>query len=670
MAGWTPLPSSDPAHEDSLGDLGSPGLSYDDYRDTIPLTENDQFSRRRSSQLSPTNEDGLERLKDRSYTSASARSRKSHYSTYSDLDNHQHVYDYRRTRNQIFFKGFGELLLTLALCASIIGALFLYQGRDARDPKLLAKSDTRIFNALMIGLSLALGFNLASSLKSYANILRWSLLTRQWFSLEVFDLILGCAGQTKLMELVFVSWPWPRVGMMGKYPSKRIWAMGLCWLTVNLSAQIAVAALSLFWPAEPSKDGILLQRGNVSVANFDRWVAGYRQNEPYIDFAEQGAAANDWGRQAQDYKEMPYTGFENETDSSETVYYKRDGSERFWEYRFDDRSVNNMHRWTNRYIRASATCQEYEVLEQTSNCTWTDSDDYTHENVDCFWYTRYEGQPNWSYKLPPYSWMAGATTYMSEYPDGPTPCGDRCAHIAIYQPKGGEIIRNAFVECNATLSEIKDHDSTDNDFTNLPSDVREKIYMNKTTAAFGAGAIGLIGSSPWGAYWDAVQYNPVQRWSPNVTITAPMMENFVTRFAIGAVAAFNDHGPRLIVPDQLNAPMQAQTLQVDWLWIYVLVGGICGIQSVSLVLLMIFANKAIILDESSWSLARLLMPVVKKLGSEGSTMSGKDIVNAKVFEGEKIAYGVKTTAHGNRVDILWKGADRLKRTSFQAGVYE
>lgn len=342
---------------------------------------------------------------------ATNSSHKSHYSTYKDLHDQQSMFDFRRSRNVIFAKGFFEFGLTVALCGAIIGALKFWSGTDEGKPRLLGKKDTRLFNSLMIGLSLALGFNLASSLKSYVNILRWSLLGRQWYDLEAFELILGCASQTKLIELVIKAWPWPRFGILGKHKSKRIWVLGMSWLMINLGAQIAVAAMSLFWPVEPvgAGVGVIDQFGDVTVANFEEWAPNNREGKN-ITIYGQAAAANDYGRQAQDYQEMPYVSFNNETDSSETVYYDED--QKFWEYRFEDRSQSGTSRWSNRYVRSSATCHQYEVTSgMLHDCTNGNPPDETY-GWDCFTFKYWDGQ-EWTRYFPPATWANGSTTYSS-----------------------------------------------------------------------------------------------------------------------------------------------------------------------------------------------------------------------------------------------------------------
>jgi hypothetical protein len=169
--------------------------------------------------------------------------------------------------------------VTLMFCILIGLSLKAYEGFT--HPIVISRTDVRIFNALMLGLSLGLGLNLASSLKRYAVILRWSLLTKRYVSLEVFDLILGLETLTKVGKLMIISLPGIRkVRFLRKLPwfrearddgTRFTWIICLTWILINIGAQVLVAALSLFWPVDPSDSTPLLTYGNVTVSDLMNW---------------------------------------------------------------------------------------------------------------------------------------------------------------------------------------------------------------------------------------------------------------------------------------------------------------------------------------------------------------------------------------------------------------
>ena len=75
----------------------------------------------------------------------------------------------------------------------------------------------------------------------------------------------------------------------------------MLWLLVNIGAQILVAALSLFWPADPSISQVLLMIGDVTVADLAQW----RVSPSNASNATQLPAANAFGVEAQDYTVLP-----------------------------------------------------------------------------------------------------------------------------------------------------------------------------------------------------------------------------------------------------------------------------------------------------------------------------------------------------------------------------
>jgi hypothetical protein len=196
---------------------------------------------------------------------------------------HHHVkrFDHNESRMKLLRIGGSKLLVTMLFSALMCICLKAWEG--FKDPIVLSKIDVRIFNAIMIGLSLCLGLNLLSSLKHYANTFRWSFLARRYISLESFDLILHASSLVKITKLMIISMP----GIRGrrylrKLPwfrdarddgTKWMWLVCALWLSINIGSQILVALLSLFWPVENSLLP-LMSPGNVTVADMNIWYDG------------------------------------------------------------------------------------------------------------------------------------------------------------------------------------------------------------------------------------------------------------------------------------------------------------------------------------------------------------------------------------------------------------
>lgn len=108
-------------------------------------------------------------------------------------------------------------------------------------------------------------------------------------------------------------------------------------------------------------------------------------------------------------------------------------------------------------------------------------------------------------------------------------------------------------------------------------------------------------------------------------------------------------------------------VSVDLGSVLTILGSICAIQLPTLFCLLAFANKAIIPDESFFSLAMLLMPVIQRVGPNGMNLSGGEIKHQSTLEGQRIKYGYRES-DVKHVDTLFQGSDLLRRTAFQSDI--
>ncbi|CAI6248930.1 unnamed protein product [Periconia digitata] len=576
-------------------------------------------------------------------------------------------YDHRISRLALIRVGTYRLGVTLAFSFLIGISLKAYTGFE--EPYVMNRVQVRIFNALMLGLSLGLGLNLASSLKRYATILRWSLLTRRYVSLEVFDLILNLEALTNVGKLMVISLPGigpqGRLKFLRKFPWFRdgrddgthfTWIVCMLWLLVNVGAQILVASLSLFWPVEPSNTLPLMTYGNVTVANLTSWTDevagdGWWPNTTALDAAwTRGMEGSIYPVRGLDQQDGDLAG------SPGTPLYRGDG---FHQYNFYNRDPERQYQnyvQSSRSVQARASCKQLE-----SGLYLIDDDDIEYLQV------KEEGARGWSkFDLP--IRQNGSITYSaSTY----SYCGPRCTNFTVYQDiDSNEIIRSALFFCNTTLSEIKGDSA---EFINLSPQDKKILYGTDDFARIATGAIGWTGSTSNG--WDDRQsqvYMIGTTFSPNKMVDAKTIEDLLARFTISAIAAFDDHGVRYNLTQQYSRPVQGSVLEVDWAWVLGLLGGICLLQLAALICLLSFGNKSIIRDDSAFSLAMLLSPVVSRIGKEGMNMNGDEIKNHPKLMWKKIKYDYTEggTGEPNKVDVVFLGrGDWETRRSWKPGLY-
>jgi hypothetical protein len=102
---------------------------------------------------------------------------------------------------KLLFRGFMKWFVTVAIMGAISGIMYYY----AFNVRPMTERDKQTYNFLVLGLSLALGMNLASSLKQMATDARWWVLSLTKRNLREVDLILHLDGLTEVTKLAFVA---------------------------------------------------------------------------------------------------------------------------------------------------------------------------------------------------------------------------------------------------------------------------------------------------------------------------------------------------------------------------------------------------------------------------------------------------------------------------------
>jgi hypothetical protein len=102
---------------------------------------------------------------------------------------------------KLLVKGFIKWFITVTLIATMSGIMYYY----SNNVRPMTDLDKQTYNFLVVGLSLALGMNLASSLKEMAVDMRWWVLSLTKRNLREVDLILHLDSLTEVTKLAFVA---------------------------------------------------------------------------------------------------------------------------------------------------------------------------------------------------------------------------------------------------------------------------------------------------------------------------------------------------------------------------------------------------------------------------------------------------------------------------------
>ncbi|KIX94982.1 uncharacterized protein Z520_09292 [Fonsecaea multimorphosa CBS 102226] len=513
-----------------------------------------------------------------------------------------------RQRRRLFTVCIWQWFITSLLCGLLAACLGAFGN-------LLWMTVTQVkaFNALIVLLSLLLGNNLTSSLREYATMMRWRILASKYRPLNEFDLLLRCDSLRKVMRLF---WAARTPGGVWFWFNTTQWLCAF-WLSLNVLLQVLVALLGLTYNLNTSS---FPERrfGNMSIADLtvirDVWGA----KDP--EFDAQLGSANFFGIQGQDYLflegnppgqgKVPSFG----TPGTPTIYGNPAWS--VMTYVFQDQNIQNpqLTLVSHRNISTTATCQQLQVIAGGNG---------TNAHVT------YRDETGEKTTLDVVHVGPGAMTYIGVLN---STCGPRCTEVMALQSANGDTIpQAAFFKCQSRISEVQGIQEYLNN-----GEPAASYEMPNQQAKIIAGAIGWSGFNytPDDMY-QYVRYNTETWWSPNVPANATMISERIMEFGIEAVAAIDYNGPRRNVLGWYAVPSQKVTVQ--WRWAASILGLLPFFQLVALIGVISWANSAIIRDDSFLGTARLLRPIVEKLGDNGCLLTGKEI--AEELAELRVKYG-------------------------------
>ncbi|KAH6642688.1 hypothetical protein C7974DRAFT_431087 [Boeremia exigua] len=550
-----------------------------------------------------------------------------------------------------------KLLMTIFFGGMLCVCLKAWEGFGS--PIALTKYDIRIFNALTIAISICLGLNLLASLKRYAVILRWSILTRYWVPVEVFDLVLGIDELTNAAKLFVLSTPaLEHKWLMGKsrpwkdaQPGTK-WRFGtVCfiWLLINIGSQVLVASLSLFWPTEqyPCR---LTTYGSVAVADLSKWSVDGPEKS---NWTSQEAAWR-YGMDAQSWSN--FSASEPTPALAQlpgTPLYRGDG---YYEYRFFYRNPQRLYGdfvESDASIQASAHCKSYEIHGNVTTKPRKKETDPSGSQI----LAGMPGEKPTNVSIPSYGRGMVSWIVLDE-----EVCGPRCSQITVFQARAEEgelaeaVDKHSLWVCENYITDIR---KTTNGANH--TEIRDKnMEINGTDifARIGAGAIGWTGISQ--GRWTDRQfryYTQGTPWSPPRILDKSDVEEIIMRFSIGAIAAFDDHGIRRNVTiNNETCDDTSQKINVSWRYVSSILGAIGLIQFGALCYLLLRANRSIVRDASFFSTAMLLRPILEVLDDVPGrmAMSGAEIKNHKRLRNRNVRYDYKEVGHVKQVTVYFE----------------
>lgn len=525
-----------------------------------------------------------------------------------------------RQRNRLLRLTIGEWVNTLVLCVTYFGILFVFSRKVT-----ISVPERRVFNALITGNSLLLGVNLAASLRSYAKLVRWRMLAVCYRPLETFDLVMGCDS---LMNVVQLIWKAPDVRHIF-FPS-RTQILCVLWLLVHLAITILVGIIGLNYNLDTSADFVLLENGRVSILDPNALSTG--------NYLMDLSTVQAWGVAGEITQAL---GMDEPFEFTLTYYSSYDGHTLYY---FQDWNAEDPQKaiQSTRYIESYASCDAYKVVEgQYGNLSYVVYDD---------------GEKTANQSLPAAPGPGGLLMLSMLN----STCGPRCADIKSFQ--AASIPTNAVVDAASTKLEGRFFLCTNNvtqvgdDTRTLPAD----YLVSDLAARMLAGAVGwsdnppaLDGQALSETYTNFSSYGFFS--SPN----AADMADAISSFTMGAIAIMD--GSEVMTRKNVSdsrMPVDAQILHVQWRYAGAILAVIPFIHFWTLMVVIVWANKAVIKDDSHLAIAKLYHTLLLQLGDRGCLLRGDEIV--RTLHNPEVAYGWRPSHELDgvmHVDVFEKGCN-------------
>lgn len=528
---------------------------------------------------------------------------------------------------RLLWSGLWRWIITLVLVIALYVVLIDFSRKD-----VMSERQKKVFNALITGLSVALGLNIQRSLKALAIDMRWWILSRKARPLREVDLILQCESLTHVFQLAVIA-PRPKV----------LLAVG-SWLLLNIASQVGIATLGLIYSTNDANYLALLRPGFVTIPDLSTIITSkVVSSASQVQLALQ-YTANTFGTlslslgEGSSPDDVPAPGT-LWSDGNLIIFSGSDYSTYvFLEYNSipDNSSANPIYVTTNRAITASGICDSWPVIAGGDGRSRNITISLDGEEVN---------------KTLP---IAGGTAQTTFGTIPEANCGFGCSTIHAFE---ASVDAPWYYRCNITVGNV----------TNaiIP---QHKVGADLLNLASCAIALQGYGASTLFNYTN-VQF---QSYPAETTFGQPFngsktdMAYLMSRFAIGVIGITAYNNPTFNVPGM--EPQNGVVLQISgWKYVHIILGLTAGIPLILFIATAVIVNRVMVKDDSHLAIARLLRPMVDTMGDSGTSATSKDICNVIGLQ-EMFIYSVR---NGEDKDVWQLDIGQEERVErFPEGMYD
>ena len=232
-------------------------------------------------------------------------------------------------------------------------------------------------------------------------------------------------------------------------------------------------------------------------------------------------------------------------------------------------------------------------------------------------------------------------------------CGPRCANVCAFENNG---VEGFYYECEITVG-------------NVVNATRPEHEVPDPVAKMAAGAIALQGYQAVNAIAQYQRYPSGYEGGMWMNGDEEGMAAMMRQFAIGTLSAADLNNPNIDRIFLDLQPGQGVKLSLDHPDnIHAILITILAVQLALFVVGALVANRAVVIDDSYIAIARLLRPVVDKLGDAGGLLDGETICDA--LGDSKVVYGTSTRKAARGVVRHLEVSEMRPTRSFPAGYYD
>ncbi|KZL75666.1 hypothetical protein CI238_04886, partial [Colletotrichum incanum] len=478
----------------------------------------------------------------------------------------------RRYRTVVFLQVLLGWVITLLFVLAIFALLHFY----SEEMTIMTVGTKRQFNALVTGLSIALGFSVTRGLDKMVSLLRWWILSRRYYSRSKIEFILQAESLTQALLLAT------------KTRSIRSHVAVLFWLILKLGFQVGLAMIGLCYSLEVAQhNALVLYAGSVLLPDMSELQMVNELQSKSVSHSAREYMANSYGQMSLSYKtatpdRLPVVG--QLRDAGDPLMFCSVNDCRYtfyeWSEETSDDGAMRLTVATDRTLHSTATCESWPILGFSADRPGHISlDNGVSMPLDVF------------FPLPD---GANQTTYLT---NSSVSCGIGCRFISAVEVSERP---TWYYNCTVAVSAVAQATAPEHEVSDSIRDL----------AAAGIALQGFQATSRLGD--PSVQF---QVYPAESTFGVPM-EGFaqamgmnLARFAIGVVAVTAETNSPITVNG--TVPQQGLKLIVDhWNYASLILIMVAGLHLVLGLGAALVASRVVIPTGGPVALARVLRPLV------------------------------------------------------------